>query len=79
MLPSITDANVIGAFSSGTTCESLVHKLMSKGLRATKEFLNSTMSCGSGEEPVRAIFDRARGRAKLEEAASGDAPNPRLL
>ena len=30
-LPNIADANVIGAFLSGTTRESLVHKLGRKG------------------------------------------------
>ena len=30
-LPNVTDADVIGAFLSGTTCESLVHKLGRKG------------------------------------------------
>ena len=30
-LPNVADADVIGAFLSGTTCESLVHKLGRKG------------------------------------------------
>ena len=39
-LPNITDANVIGAFLSGTTYESLVHKLGRKGPRITKKLLD---------------------------------------
>jgi hypothetical protein len=35
-LSDVADANVIGAFLFGTTCESLVHKLGSKGPRTTK-------------------------------------------
>ena len=31
-LTDVADADVIGAFLSGTTCESLVHKLGCKGL-----------------------------------------------
>jgi hypothetical protein len=30
MLPNVSDAGVIGAFLTGTTCESLVHKLARK-------------------------------------------------
>ena len=30
-LPNVADADVIGAFLSGITCESLVHKLGCKG------------------------------------------------
>ena len=30
-LPNVADADVIGAFLSGTTCESLIHRLGCKG------------------------------------------------
>ena len=30
-LPNVTDADIIGAFLFGTTCESFVHKLGCKG------------------------------------------------
>jgi hypothetical protein len=58
---------VIGAFLSGTTCESLVYKLGCKRPKTTKKLLNITTSHTSGEEAVGAIFDRARGKAKQDE------------
>ena len=39
-LPNIADTDVIGAFLSGTTCESLGHKLVCKGPQTTKELLD---------------------------------------
>ena len=63
-LPNIADADVIGAFLSGTTCESLVHKLGHKGPQTTKELLNIATSHALGEEAVGAIFDHLKGKAK---------------
>ena len=68
-LPNVADADVIGAFLLGTTCESLVHKLGCKGPRTTKELLNIATSQASGEEVVGAIFDCSRGKVKRD----GDA------
>jgi hypothetical protein len=56
-LLDVADADVIGAFLSGTTCESLVHKLGHKGPRTTKELLDIATSHTSSEEVVEAIFD----------------------
>ena len=53
---------MIGAFLSGTTCESLVHKLGHRGPRTTKELLDIATSHASGEEVVGAIFDRTDGK-----------------
>ena len=57
-------ADVIGAFLSGTSCESLVHKLGRKGPQTTKEVLDIATSHASGEEAVGAIFDRLKGKAR---------------
>ena len=46
-LPNVTDDDMIGAFLSGTTYESLVHKLGRKGPRTTKELLDITTSHAS--------------------------------
>ena len=54
--PNIADADVIGAFLSGTTCKSLVHKLGRKGPRTTKELLDIATNHASSEEAVGAIF-----------------------
>ena len=66
---------MIGAFLSGTTCESLVHKLGRKGQRTTKELLDITTSDASGEEAVGAIFDNSDGKARRDEGAGEGASN----
>ena len=76
-LPNVADANVIGAFLSGTTYESLVHKLGRKGPCTTKELLDIMTSHASGEEAVGAIFDRSRGKAKWDEDAN-EGPSDHL-
>jgi hypothetical protein len=60
----VADADIIRAFLSGTTCESLVHKLGHKRPRTTKELLDIATSDASGVEAVRAIFDHPQGKAK---------------
>jgi hypothetical protein len=74
-LPNIADADVIRSFLSGTTCESLVHKLGRKRPWTTKELLDITTSHASGEEAIRAIFDRARGKAKQDKDTDEGASN----
>ena len=74
-MPDVTDANVIGAFLSGITYESLVHKLGRKGPQTTKELLDIATSHALGEEVVRAIFDHLKGKAKQDEDAGKGASN----
>ena len=74
-LPNVTDAEVIGAFLSRTTCESLVHKLVRKGLRTTNELLDIATGHASGKEAVGAIFDRLKGKAKRDEDAGEGTSN----
>ena len=74
-LPNVTDADVIGALLSRTTCESLVHKLGHKGPRTAKKLHDVTTSHASGEEAVGAIFDRLKGKAKQDEDASEGTSN----
>ena len=57
------------------TCESLVHKLGRKGLRTTKELLDIATSHASGEEAVRAIFDRLEGKARRDEGIGEGTSN----
>ena len=75
VLPDVVDADIIRAFLSKTTCESLVHKLGRKGPRTTKELLNIATSHASGEEAVGAIFDRPKGKAKRDEDIGEGASN----
>ena len=74
-LPNIADADVIGAFLSRTTCESLVQKLGHKGPQTTKELLDIATSHALGEEAVGAIFDRLKGKAKWDKDAGEGASN----
>jgi hypothetical protein len=57
VLPDVAGANVIRAFLSGTTYESLVHKLGHKGPQTTNELLDIAASHASSEEAVEAVFD----------------------
>ena len=74
-MPNVADVDVIRAFLSRTTYESLVHKLGRKGPQTTKELLDIATSHASGEEEVRAIFDRPKGKAKQDKDASEGASN----
>jgi hypothetical protein len=74
-LPNVADADIIGVFLSGTTCESLVHKLGCKGLRTTKELFDIASSHASVEETVGAIFDRAKGKPKRDESTDEGTSN----
>jgi hypothetical protein len=71
----IADTDVFRAFLSGTTCESLVHKLGCKSPQTTKELLDIATRHASGEEAIGAIFDHAKGKAKRNESASEGASN----
>ena len=66
---------MIGAFLSGTTYESLVHKLGRKGPWTTKELLDIATSHASGEEAVGAIFDRSDSKARWDQDAGEGASN----
>jgi hypothetical protein len=67
--------DIIRAFLSRTTCESLVHKLGCKGPWTTKELLDIATSHVSSEEVVEAIFDRPKGKAKWDKDASEGTSN----
>ena len=66
---------MIGAFLSGTTCESLVHKLGRRGPQTTKELLDIATSHASGEEAVGAIFDLFDGKTRWDEDIGEGASN----
>ena len=74
-LPNIADADIISAFLSGTSNESLVHKLGRKSPWTTKELLDIATNHASGEEAVRAIFNCLKGKAKWDEDANEGASN----
>ena len=74
-LPNVADADMIGAFLSGTTYESLVHKLGCRGPRTTKELLDIATSHASEEEVVGAIFDHSDDKVWRDEGAGEGASN----
>jgi hypothetical protein len=57
----MTDADVIGAFLTGTTCKELVRELGLKGPCTTRELLDFATKFASSEEAVRAIFHDTKG------------------
>ena len=65
--------DVISVFLSGTTCESLIHKLDCLKPRTTHDLLNVAMNHAFGEEAVGAVFNRGwdKGKAKHEDQDEG--------
>ena len=65
--------DIISAFLSGTTCESLIHKLGCLKPRTTRDLLDVTMNYAFGEEAVGAVFSRGqdKGKAKCEDQDVG--------
>ena len=65
--------DVISAFLSRTTCESLIHKLSCLKPRTTRALLDVATNHASGEEAVRAVFSGGwdKGKAKRMEQDEG--------
>ena len=55
------------------TCESLIHKLGCLKPRTTRDLLDVVTNHASGEEAVRAVFNRGwdKGKAKREDQYQG--------
>ena len=68
-LPVVVNVDVISAFLSRTTCESLIHKLGYLKPRTTRDLLDVATNHASGEEAVRAVFNGGwdKGKAKRED------------
>lgn len=77
-LPDVGDAEVIGAFLSGTTSKALVHKLGRKRPRTTKELLDIATSHAAGEEAVGALFPRATEARGKRNQDAGEGPSEKL-
>ena len=72
-LPDVIDADVISAFLSGITCESLIHKLGCLKPYTSHDLLDVAMNHASGEEAVGAVFSggQDKGKAKCEDQDEG--------
>ena len=67
--------DVISAFLSGTTYESLIHKLGCLKPRTTRDLLDVTTNHASGEEAVGAVFSGDRDKVKAKRADQDEAPS----
>jgi hypothetical protein len=74
-LPNVTDADVIGAFITGTTCRELVHELGRKSPTKASELLDIATNFATGEEAVGAIFPDAKGKRKEDTAEDSASRN----
>ena len=68
-LPDVVDADVISAFLSGTTCESLIHKLGCLKPCTTCNLLDVATNHASNEEAVGVVFNggQDKGKAKRKD------------
>ena len=62
--PNVVDADVISAFLSETTYESLIHKLGCLKRRTTHDLLDVATNHASSEEAVGAVFNRGRDKGQ---------------
>ena len=75
-LPNITGSDAVNAFTTGTSCRTLVHKLGRKGPQTIKELLDIATKHATGEEAVGAVYGCAKGKAKWDEAAGEGGSRP---
>jgi hypothetical protein len=73
-LPGVVDADVIGAFLSGTHWKTLVHKLGCQKPRTTHELLEIATNHIFGEEAVGTVFERDQCMAQ-EKRRYRDRPS----
>jgi hypothetical protein len=71
-LANLADTDVISACISGTTNETLMHKLGRKSLWTTKELLDITMTHPSREDAVGEIFSHSKEKAKRDKEYDED-------
>lgn len=75
-LLDVADEDVVTAFLSGTTCESLVHKLGWKKPKTTKDLLDIATNRASGEEAVGVVFQGSPGKEKRDNGDAETSDNP---
>ena len=74
-LPNVVDADVINAFLSRTTYESLIHKLGCLKPRTNRDLLDITMNHASDKEAVGAVFSEGRDKGKAKREDQGEGPS----
>ena len=74
-LPDVVDVDIISVFLSGTTYESLIHKLGYLKPRTTRDLLDIAMNHTSGEEVLGAVFSTGRDRGKPKHEDQDEGPS----
>ena len=74
-LPDVVDVDIISAFLSRTTCESLIHKLGCLKPQTTLDLLDVATNHTSSEEAVGAIFNGGWDKAKAKREDQYDGPS----
>ena len=74
-LPDVIDADIISAFLSRTTCESLIHKLGYLKAWTTHDLLDVATNHTSGEEAVGVVFSSGRNKGKAKHEDQGEGPS----
>ena len=67
--------DVISAFLSGTTCESLLHKLGYLKPHTTRDLLDITTNHTSSEEVVRVVFSGGQDKGKAKRKDQDEGPS----
>ena len=67
--------NVISAFLSGTTYESLIHKLGCLKPRTTRDLFDVATNRASSEEAVGAVFNGGWDKGKAKRANQDEGPS----
>ena len=67
--------DVISAFLSGTTYESLIHKLGCLKPRTTRDLLDVATNHASGEEAVGAVFNGGWDKGKAKHMDQDEGPS----
>jgi hypothetical protein len=73
--PNVVDADIVGAFLTGTTCKSLIHKLGCRKLHTTRELLDIATNHAFGEEAVEAVFTDGWTLGKAKRAEQEEGPS----
>ena len=73
--PDVIDVDVISAFLSGTTYESLIHKLGYVKPRTTRDLLDVATNHASGKEAVGAVFDGGWDKLKAKRMDPDKGPS----
>ena len=74
-LPNVIDIDVISAFLSETTYESLIHKLGCLKPHTTHDLLDIATNHASGEEAIEAVFNGGRDKGKAKRMDQDEGPS----